>query len=352
MINKKIIIVGGGRWARTIIKTLLSNFNENLIIYIHSPNNFHSIEQWSMNICKESKIKILKNIDDIKLIKPSAGIIVNKAKDHFKFAKKLLEMKIPTLIEKPITTKYNDTYELYKLAKRTSTYIAPALVFSFSGYLNDIAKSINSVEKINSFIINWSDPDNEIIDGEKKRYDPETTVVEDCLPHFLSLLRTFTNLTIVDYDSLIFQRGGSKISLNFKSDLKKLRFNISRKAATRERVIIINTKTAEYQINFSNELPVMKKNNELYEIDYETKSYNRPMARMIKAFFEAIDQNKYIKELDIHYGLEISKLTEKIMVDYLKLQKKWLKKSTNINLKSENVRIYKEYALKEDSFRK
>jgi hypothetical protein len=76
------------------------------------------------------------------------------------------------------------------------------------------------------------------------------------------------------------------------------------------------------------------------------------MARMIKAFFEAIDQNKYIKELDIHYGLEISKLTEKIMVDYLKLQKIWLKKSTNINLKSENVRMYKEYALKEDSFRK
>ena len=89
----------------------------------------------------------------------------------------------------------------------------------------------------------------------------------------MSLLRIFTNLNIVDYDSLIFQRGGSKISLNFKSDLKKLRFNISRKAATRERVIIINTKTAEYQINFSNELPVMKKNNELYEIDYETKSY-------------------------------------------------------------------------------
>ena len=207
-------------------------------------------------------------------------------------------MKIPTLIEKPITTKYNDACELYKLAKRTSTYIAPALVFSFSGYLNDIAKSINSDEKINSFIINWSDPDNEIIDGEKKRYDPETTVVEDCLPHFLSLLRIFTSLTIVNYDSLIFQRGGSKISLNFKSDLKKLRFNISRKAATRERLIIINTKTAEYQINFSNELPVIKKNNELYEIDYETKLYNRPMARMIKAFFEAIDQNKYIKELD------------------------------------------------------
>ena len=333
MPKNQIFVIGGGRWARVIIRTLfrIGNFR----IYVHSPNNWKNINNWSKKL-NLANVRILKKIKLSYKIKPNAAIVVNKANEHFFVSKKLISLGIPTIIEKPITANLAELKYLENLSIKKNISIAPGLVFLFSGYLKELSSYIASKEKINEIKIIWSDPINEIKDGEPKIYDPNISVLEDCLPHFLSIISLFLKCDKIKYDKISFFKGGSSITAYFKIESKRVVFKVSRNSDERRRIILVKTSSPNYEINFSDELPTLKKNNRFIKFLYK-KKHRRPMEQMLRLFLSPMNHIQDHKQFNLKLSKLILRVTKLSMKDYIKLQKKWIKKSLESKYKNNKI---------------
>lgn len=93
MLKKNVGLIGIGKWGK-ILKEKLS-INSNLIFIANSKIKYE---------------KKLKNIDWIFIATPD--------KTHFKLVKKFLLKKINVFCEKPLTLKFKQSIELFKIAKK------------------------------------------------------------------------------------------------------------------------------------------------------------------------------------------------------------------------------------------
>ena len=115
MKKKNIGIIGCGKWAKIILPTLSKYFNINFII--NSKVNY--------------KIFNLNNIDWI--------FILTNNTSHLKIVKYFLNKKKNVFCEKPLTTSYKNTLELFNLAKNKKTKL----------YVDDVECFKNKHLKIN-----------------------------------------------------------------------------------------------------------------------------------------------------------------------------------------------------------
>ena len=97
----KLGIIGGGRWAREILKTLDYFVDENVTFFIFSKFNFKKLKQ-EQNSNNKRKIFIVDNIDNITRFNLDGIIIANSARDHFKTCMLALSLNVCFLVEKPV----------------------------------------------------------------------------------------------------------------------------------------------------------------------------------------------------------------------------------------------------------
>ncbi len=108
--NKKICVVGAGKWGKNHIKTL----NDLGCLY--------GIVECNEVIVKELKL-IYENVDFFNNIEEAIKsdfdgfVVATPADTHYDVAKKIIESKHHVLVEKPITHKLEDAIELNNLAK-------------------------------------------------------------------------------------------------------------------------------------------------------------------------------------------------------------------------------------------
>ena len=122
--NKKICVVGAGKWGKNHINTLASlnclggivdSDKERLEFFRHKyPDiGFHS----------SIDTAISKNYDGF--------VVATTAETHFEIATKLISHKFPLLIEKPITLTSEDAISLHELATKNSVNIMVGHVLLF-----------------------------------------------------------------------------------------------------------------------------------------------------------------------------------------------------------------------------
>ena len=147
-INKTLLFVGGGRWAKIWLSELIKKIDLKKI-YVLTSNNLIKKKNYKnfIHIKKISEVK-LKNIDKI--------IIANKTKDHLKYLKKFNNLKKSILVEKPFT---NDVKDFFNI-KSNKANIFLGLQFSFAIYFFLLKKKIKN-DQIKLIQIDWFDNPNE-----------------------------------------------------------------------------------------------------------------------------------------------------------------------------------------------
>ncbi len=121
---KKICVIGGGSWGKNHIRTLndlgsLSAVVDNSEAVISKLNNIYP------------DCKFFKNVEDTFQYDYDGYIVATPPSTHFQIAKKIVNIKKPLLVEKPITLNLNDALELNKLAKdkKVNLYVGHLLLF-------------------------------------------------------------------------------------------------------------------------------------------------------------------------------------------------------------------------------
>lgn len=334
MAKKKIAIIGGGRWARNIAGVLNEFLTDDYIISIHSSNNFIGLKSW-IEEKNYNRVKICSkwpHYDDL----PDATIIANSAKYHFASAVASILYRIPTLVEKPLAMSYSEAEFLTKLSFLNGQNLYCAHVFLFAQYLNTYTEIVKNYSPFKQINIIWSDPTNEERYGEIKRYDSSVPIINDVIPHILSILRSFTNETIDIQDCKI-DRGGAKVIVICRVGLTLCTIYIERNATKRCRLLDVKTSSGAFILDFTIEPGFIqyKKETEIIDMQCAWSSEARPLRKMLESFIRTVNVKGYRDtRLDPILGLEACYIADITFQKYRKELVKWLSASKKQQEKS------------------
>jgi hypothetical protein len=291
--KSQVVLIGGGRWSRQIILTLLNKIKIKKVICVTNKNNFN-LKNWIENKNYEKKIILVNKIPN-NYSKKSLAIICNSTKNHYRSAIDAIQKNYNVFIEKPVANSYFEIKKIYFLGKKLKKKIYCSNVFGYSIYLNRIIQNISN-KKIKKINFVWHDKIKEFRYGELKRYDKNTTIYFDTLFHIFSLLNIFFKKKIFSVKTikkLVFEK--DQVYFNFKSKKIIITIDLSRKAKKRARLITFSELNNAYLINFSGKkvkLLFFKNKLNMYKKEYINK--RTPLHSMLNEILLNIKTNRNV----------------------------------------------------------
>ena len=135
--NKKICVIGGGRWGKNHLKTLYRLNSLSAIV-----DNNQSLLRDLKKIYPE--VLFFSSIEETFSHKFSAYVIATPAPTHFKIAKTVIERGFPVLIEKPMTLNVADAESLIRIADKNQVNIMVGHVLLFHPAIQKIKELVDT----------------------------------------------------------------------------------------------------------------------------------------------------------------------------------------------------------------
>ena len=135
--NKKICVIGGGRWGKNHLKTL------------HRLNSLSAIVDNNQSLLRDLKkiypdVLFFSSIEETFSHKFSGYVIATPAPTHFEIAKTVIERGFPVLIEKPMTLNVADAESLIRIADKNQVNIMVGHVLLFHPAIQKIKELVDT----------------------------------------------------------------------------------------------------------------------------------------------------------------------------------------------------------------
>ncbi len=206
----KFAIIGLGYWGKNYYRILTSNKNIDLVAIVDPKPSFKIDEQTQIF----STLEALENSN----ISIDAAVVCTPTNTHFKITKKMLEMGLNVLVEKPLATKSIEAKELIDLADKKDLTLLVDHTFLYNSAINFAINKIQEGEIGKLLHINF----------ERTNLGPIRTDVSclwDLTTHDISILNAITNLEPIKISASNFNVNDSSIfdmvnvSLNYENNL-------------------------------------------------------------------------------------------------------------------------------------
>lgn len=134
--QKRICVIGGGRWGQNHVKTLFQIGNLAGIVESNKKRLDELLVQFAVQGFTE--------IDDAMECEFDGYILATPAETHYPIGKKLLERGLNVLIEKPMTLSSEHSKELVDIAEKTKSRLMVGHVLLFHPAIRKIKEIIDS----------------------------------------------------------------------------------------------------------------------------------------------------------------------------------------------------------------
>ncbi|MGQ0675223.1 MAG: Gfo/Idh/MocA family oxidoreductase [Rhodospirillales bacterium] len=191
---QRCVIVGGGRWARVVIRELLGVLPPATAVAIVSPSAADAMGDWvaidDATRRYAGRIEVRRDLPGGVEGDADIAVVVNRPAQHHAVAAALLERGYHVLVEKPFTTDPEQARDLVVLGAKRGRVVAAGLVFLAAGYMHDFRRRLNFDPATTASVeIQWEDPIVETRYGEAKRASADIGIAMDVLPHVWSILQ-------------------------------------------------------------------------------------------------------------------------------------------------------------------
>lgn len=275
---KRWLLLGGGRWGRVSLRVLRSVIESDQYVDVLTPSNHHNMRAW-IQAERIPNVEVLAEPPNLERYK--AALIINRAREHAPSALRTVSAKLPTLVEKPAALSAQQAIELVGVAKSSSCFLYPALVFCFARYLKNFAATLKARPERIQLI--WQDPAGEQRWGEAKRSDSSISVVDDVMPHAYSVVSHLYRGPWLFQSSRV-QRGGQEVTCQFQLGACKFILNTARNAPARRRHLSVLTADGEQALDFSKEPGFFTLAGETHNADPEWSLRKSPLTLMMQDF--------------------------------------------------------------------
>ncbi len=323
--RKSILVIGGGRWARTILKILDSILPQGINLAVYSSRNHVYMSEWICNTLKGRYVNVFSSWDQFTVAEYSSMIVANSASDHECAARKALLNKVPVLVEKPLATSLSVVQSLLALEQQTNTKLCVALVFTFASYIQNFVELCSLSKEPTEIIFQWTDPTGEYINSEKKSFDPSIPVFVDCLPHITSIISPLINKNSLSSPEVSLSQGGSNVWISFRSNNTSLKFNMARNWNKRIRLLTVQyTSGQSISIDFSCEPGILSTSTEVVSADPCWNPESSPLADMLIAFLSGVCSGVWDQRLCAKNALFAATISNLAAPLYRSKQSQWL----------------------------
>ena len=324
-----IAVIGGGRWARVILNSLVSLVGTDIKLSVHTPSNKLGISKWLTESGLIKQVKVYSSLPVFNKNELSLVIIVNAAHKHEDTIRWALANNYHVLIEKPFCTELEGAINVTELASSKNLFLATAHVFLFANYIQTFSKLVNLMGEIQQVDISWSDPASEKRYGDAKSYDASLPIYLDWLPHINSILNTFLDNNSKVNKNFSLSNGGSKIKLNSTYGTVKCKIHLQRNHDIRQRIFEVRSANNKIKLDLSEEPGSIHFNGKIIcDLDWENRP--KPVKLMLKAFIQSILEDELDLRLNNTIGLSAIKLSDDVKFLYEKSLENWLNEKKNL----------------------
>ena len=326
--QKKIVVFGGGRWARVLLGVFLKNTESSTVYVVHTKHFVAEMRLWANKKGFGNRVFISDAEVDFQSVKYMAAVVANAAPEHKMTASKAIAAKVPVLIEKPMTPSYADTADLFVEAALNNTLLLGSWVFLYASYLDNFIKYVENIEDIQELYFNWTDEIAESRYGEVKSFDVATPIFKDILPHIMSILSKILNSQVYEFRSCNVSRGGCCLEVKVVISDVTCFLKLERNSSSRQRQIQLLGKR-DVQLNFSIEPGVIYNDGEIINADSCWDLSPSPLEKMVKVFLSEVGSTEINQGWESHLALPVSKLIDQIETAYDISLGRWLIKNLN-----------------------
>ncbi len=135
--DKKICVIGGGRWGQNHIKTL-AGLGALVAIAEANPKRLTELTEQYPNVIGHS------NIEDAIKAHYDGYTIATPAETHFEIAKKIISQGLNILIEKPMTMTAEQSAQLVEMAEKSGSRLMVGHVLLFHPAIKKIKETVDS----------------------------------------------------------------------------------------------------------------------------------------------------------------------------------------------------------------
>ncbi len=294
----RVALYGGGRWSRVLLPIMQSLLVDDAEIAWVTDHNREVAQRWlaekniervTLHSTSEFNRKLTATADNA-ATKIRCAIVATSPPQHALLTRQLLQHRVPTFCEKPLTLDLEQAIALQQLASEYHCPLGVNLEMHFASYIEDFATQLYqrpiNAQPIRSLDITWTDPWTDVRYGEIKMGDVYTNIVDDMWPHCWSLLRrirpsgSVTAIDGVNYDPV---DGQIEITLRFDGIATQL--SLGRRADHRSRRVNVNR--GEAILDFSSEPGFTEITGQ--RIDNVWRG-SRPLTRSLASFFEVVQR--------------------------------------------------------------
>jgi len=134
--SKRICVIGGGRWGENHIRTLHEMGDLGAVADMNAARLEELREKYGMDTYTDLDAAIAHGYDGY--------VVSTSAETHYAIGRKLLGLGLPTLIEKPMTMRIEESKELVEIAEKTGANFMVAHILLFHPAINKIKELIDS----------------------------------------------------------------------------------------------------------------------------------------------------------------------------------------------------------------
>ena len=321
----EISVIGGGRWARTIVSVLSALPGRSDQITLHSPSNFAGLKAWVEQPQFAGRLQVRDVWPALRAGpgRPDAVIIANRVGQHFDAAARALGEGIMILVEKPVSVSLREIRELGEIATAQGTILAASHVLLFARYFQAYAEAVARLGEGRRLRFVWTDGTADVIRNEIKSYDAAVTVSDDVLPHILPMIARlqFGDCT---FDSIDVARGGARLEISLRSAGRPVSLSIARNDDGRRRRIEVDTDNGVAALDFASEPGMIEISGNRTNGDPQWDSAPRPLATMLTAFIAAVEGGPLDPRLSSALAVTTAALAGEIRGPYIAHQAQWL----------------------------
>ena len=318
--QSKIVVFGGGRWARVLLGVFLKNTGSSVSYDVHTRHFAKDMRLWVNENGVGNRVFVSDGVANLSDITYLAAVVVNAASEHKKTAENALAAKVPVLIEKPMTESFAETVELIESAKLNNTLLVPSWVFMHATYIDNFIKYIKDVQEVYFY---WTDEFDASRYGERKGYDSAVPIFKDVLPHVMSILSKILKSQVFELKDCTVSRGGCHVEMSIFISNVKCNLMLERDSTKRRREIFIEGEK-DVKLDFSTEPGTICTDGLVFSGDIYWNSSPSPLEKMVNVFLSEVNSIKIDQEPIGRLALPISKLIDQIEPAYRKSLDKWV----------------------------